>query len=213
MEDDALKQRFQELEKAIAAVEKRVDEAKLYAGGIAGFFTIWFAVLTIVLSSNYNSDKAALRDFQKDLREDLGKSIATPELQLLGLDGQSLAGQELEARFQPVEDRLKLIIDFSLKNSGMGTTGPMTVALYTVDPIKLNLASIDERNFKYESIVDPKYNEPYELPGQLTTQWYLATWLVSKQIPPPGKYPALIKFYYGKGKVAQVNIYIRVTGH
>ena len=212
MDDEALKQRFDETDRRISAADKRIDDLKGYLAGGATLLSIWFAVLTLVLGFNYSSDKASLRDFQKDLREDLGKSVANPELLLLGLDGQPLTGQELEAKFQPEQGGLKIILYFSLKNSGMGTTGPMTVAFYSVDPIKLNLVSIDERNFKYEAVLDPKYNEPYELPGQMTTQWFLASWLDSKEIPPPGKYPALIKFYYGKGKVAQANIVIRVPG-
>jgi hypothetical protein len=34
--------------------------------------------------------------------------------------------------------------------------------------------------------------------------------MATKEIPPPGKYPALIKFFYGKGKVAEAKITIRV---
>jgi hypothetical protein len=212
MNDDASKQRFDEIDRRISASDKRIDDLKGYLAGGATLLSIWFAVLTLVLGFNYNSDKASLRDFQKDLREDLGKSIANPELVLLGLDGQSLSGQELEAKFWPEASGTKITLDFSIKNSGNGATGPLTVALYTVDPIKLNLKSIDERNFKYEATIDPKYNEPSEIPGQYSSEWFLTCWMATKEIPPPGKYPALIKFFYGKGKVVQSNIYIRVSG-
>jgi hypothetical protein len=213
MNDDAFKQRFDEIDRRISATDKRIDDLKGYLAGGATLLSIWFAVLTLVLGFNYNSDKASLRDFQKDLREDLGKSTANPELVLLGLDSQPLSGQELEAKFWPEQNGTKITLDFSIKNAGNGATGPLTVALYTVDPIKLNLKSIDERNYKYEATVDPKYNEPAEIPGQYSSEWFFTCWIASKEIPAPGKYPALIKFYYGKGKVAQANIYIRVTGH
>jgi hypothetical protein len=210
MDDDALKQRVEETDRRISAADKRIDDLKGYLAGGATLLSIWFAVLTLVLGFNYNSDKASLRDFQKDLREDLGKSAANPELVLLGLDGQPLSGQELEAKFWPEQSGTKITLDFSIKNAGNGATGPLTVAVYTVDPIKLNLKSIDERDYKYEATIDPKYNEPSEIPGQYTSEWFLTSWMASKEIPPPGKYPALIKFYYGKGKVAGAKIIIRV---
>jgi hypothetical protein len=222
MDDESLKQHFEEIDREIAATDKRVDEVKWYLGGIGGLFSIWFAVLTLVLSWNYSNDKASLRDFQRDLREDLGKSTAVPELELLGIDGNPLEGQELEAAFETekttnktngeehTEIFPKVLLDFSIKNSGNETTGPMTVVLYTDDSIKLLTRSIDERDFKYAWLIEPKYNEPSELPGQLTTEWYMECRLAVNELPPVGKHPALIKFFYGKGKVKRAKITIRV---
>jgi hypothetical protein len=225
MDDEALKQRFDQIEKAIAATDKRVDETKLYVGGVAGLFTIWFAVLTVVLSSNYNSDKASLRDFQRDLRQDLGKSSGVPELELLGPDGKALEGQELEASFRTEtkdnpeggpstsSSSIYLHLTFGLKNAGTETTGPMTTMLYTGDAIKLFSRSIDENDFKYALTIDPKHNDPSELPAQLTLQWGIEGELASQELPLAGKYPALLKFFYGKGKVKRAKIILRVPPH
>jgi len=46
--------RFDESEKRYVALEKRFDDIKWYFGGAATFFTLWFAVLTVVFSSNFN---------------------------------------------------------------------------------------------------------------------------------------------------------------
>jgi len=217
MDDKSLKQHFEETDRKIATTDKRVDEVKWYLGGVGGLFSIWFAVLTLVLSWNYSADKASLRDFQRDLRADLGKSIAVPELELLGIDGKALEGQELEAAFEPEktdgEKYTDMILDFSIKNSGNETTGPMTTALYTDDFIKALRRSVDERDFKYAWTFDPQSNEPSELPGQLTMEWILTCRLASNALPPAGKHPALIKFFYGKGKLKQARITIRIPQH
>jgi hypothetical protein len=152
MDDESLKQRFQQIEKTLAATDKRVDEAKLYAGGIAGLFTVWFAVLSLVLSWNYNNDRASLRERQKDLREDLGKSGKLPNLELVGRDNKPLEGQELEASFETATENSdqpsaqttmpSIHITFALKNSGDDTTCPMTSVLYTGDAVALSARSI-----------------------------------------------------------------------
>ena len=221
MDDESLKQRFEEVEKTISATEKRVDEAKLYAGGIAGLFTVWFAVLTLVLSWNYNSDKAALRDFQKDLREDLGRSVVAPELELIGLNDKPLDAQTIDATFEQkestengqTESYSRICLHFAIKNSGNETTGPLTVMVYTSDPIKLSDRCIDERDFQSVCLIEPKYNEPSELPGKLTTEWNTCCRLYSGALPAAGAYPALIKFFYGKGKMKAARISVRVPEH
>jgi hypothetical protein len=220
MDDDSIKQRFQELEKSIVAIEKRVDEAKVYAGGIAGFFTIWFAVLTLVLSSNYNSDKESLREFQKQMREDLGKSVAAPELELLGLNDKLLDGQTISATYRrrdsnnssDTQPYYELCFNFAIRNSGNETTGPMTTMLYTSDPIRLGDRSVDEPDFNSVCLIEPKYNSPSEIPGKLTSAWSTCCGL-SGELPAPGQYAGLVKFFYGKGKLKTARVRIGVPAH
>src|SRR5262245_4162728 len=87
--------RFGELDKRYAAVEKRMDDVKWLIGSLAGLFTVLFGVMTLVLSWNYNNERTALREFQRELREDLGRTQPQADLELLGSNGQTLAGQRL----------------------------------------------------------------------------------------------------------------------
>lgn len=218
MSDQSVQERFEEVDTKIAATDKRVDEVKWYIGGIGGLFSIWFAVLTLVLSWNYSADKASLRDFQRDLRADLGKSVGLPELELIGIDGNDLEGQELEATFQTqkTDDNMSntnMILNFGLKNSGDESTGPITATLYTDNSIAGGRPSIDEHDFKYAWVWGSKYSDPPEIPGRLTLAWRFTATLASSELPPAGKHPALIKFFYGKGKAKRAKITIRIPQH
>jgi hypothetical protein len=200
------------IEERLAAAEKRFEDLKGYLGGAATLLTIWFAVLTIVLSVNYSSEKASLRDFQRDLREDLGKSAAAPDIKLFGIDGKPLDGQSVTATFEENEPgKFKINIDYVINNSGLGATGPMTTKLYTVNPIKLLQISTDESHFEYQAMIRATPNEPDEMQGGLSFERTDDFKLTGTGLPPSGKYPALLKVYYGKGKVAAASFNIVVT--
>ena len=204
MEDD-VGQRFDEVDRRFTAAEKRFDELKWYFGGVAGFFTIWFAVLTVVLSWNYSDQRESLRDFQKNLREDLGKAEGTPQLDLLGTNGQPLAGQDIVATFFEEDHTLEIVVNHFIRNTGTAPTGPMTVKVYTPAQIELDTRSTDEAGFKYETVITPKDLDPSELPGGLSTEWYHRVGLKRPVRPAPGRYPSLVKIYYGKGRMAQAS--------
>ena len=125
MEDD-VKSRFEEGEKRYAGLEKRFDDLKWYFGGVTTLFTIGFSILTVVLSWNYNSEKASLRDFQRDLRADLGKIDLPPDVELLGINGSPISGQDVQARLDVDKDGGHyLSISHLLRNRGEGGTGPI----------------------------------------------------------------------------------------
>jgi len=197
-----------EVNNRLTASEKRFDDFKGYFAGAATLVTLWFAVLSLVLSWNYSSQKAELRDFQHDLREDLGKSAPLPQLDLLGVNGKALAGQEVRPNFISKDGGLSVVIYFILKNSGSSSTGTMTPKLYTVDPIVLDQKSSDESEFKYEQVINPKDLYLADIPGQIAMQTQLWFSLPGKQIPTAGSYPALLKVYYGQGKLAEARINI-----
>src|SRR5208282_6563536 len=90
---EMFEQRFHEVEKQFASSDKRIDDMKGYFAGAAGIITVWFSVLTIALSINVSDEKASLREFQQDMREDLLKNPPIPQVDLLGVDGKPLAGQ------------------------------------------------------------------------------------------------------------------------
>src|SRR5229473_6955067 len=130
--DEDIKGRFEAVDKLIDHTEKRFDDIKWYFGGAATLFTIGFSVLTILLSWNYKSERDGLRDFQRDLKVELGKIDLPPELDILGVNGSPLAGQEVAATVDKDENGWVILhINHFLKNKGGTSTGPMFVKLYT----------------------------------------------------------------------------------
>lgn len=199
--DDDVKSRFDEVNKRIEATEKRFDDVKWYLGGVTTLFTIGFSVLTLVLSWNYSYEKTSLREFQRDLKEELGKVDALPKIDLLGVNRAPLANQDVIAAFKEKENGdLQLVIRHVLRNSGTGLSGPMFVKVYSSDPVVLFSMSSDEPHFKYEAAITPRNLDPNEIPGKYTTNSVLNLNLPLNSKPPPGKYDALLKVFYGKGK-------------
>jgi hypothetical protein len=209
--DENVKARFEDVERRLSASDKRFDDMKWYFGGVTTLFTIGFSVLTLVLSWNYSNEKASLREFEKDIKVELGKIDAPPDILLLGIDGHPLAGQELFAQFKEEQNGdLFLIVNHFLRNTGAGLSGPMYVKIYTSDPVVLGNRSTDESRFKYEAAIDPSNLSPSEIPGQYSSEWFFNLYLPKKERPPKGKYDMLVKVFYGKGRVSQAQFRLNV---
>jgi len=199
--------RLSDLDKRLSAAEKRFDDWKGYVAGGGTLITVWFAVLTIVLSWNAGSEKASLREFQHDLREDLGKNVLSPELELQGTDGRPLAGQDVLAEFEIGKDNVYEVgFHHIVKNSGHASTGPMTAKFYSRAPLELNDPSTDEPQYQFEGIAGAQDLDPDVIPGQLSSSWELWWGLPKNQWPRAGRYPCLLKIYYGNGKVVPAAI-------
>jgi hypothetical protein len=210
--DHDIQARFDELDKRLATTDKRFDDIKWYMGGFATFVTFAFGLLTILMSWNFSNERTSLREFQRDLRADLGKVEVPPELELLGVDGSPLANQELEAQFDKDKDgNSRLVINHFLRNTGNSLTGPMYVKIYASEPIRLGNRSTDEPKFKFETPILPSSLDPSEIPGKYATEWWHKIYLHNQVMPGPGKYPMLVKVFYGKGKVVQAPFILAVS--
>lgn len=127
MDDKDIDDRFGAVEKLIGHTEKRFDDVKWYLGGAATLFTIGFSVLTLILSWNYNTEKAGLLEFERDIRTDiktdLGKMDVPPDLEILGINRELLSGQEIVAAVEKDKDgSVGVTIDHILKNKGGTST-------------------------------------------------------------------------------------------
>lgn len=211
MEDDT-KARFDEVDKRQATLEKRFDDIKWYLGGVTGVFTIGFSVLVLVLSWNYSSERASLRDFQRDLKAELGKLDLPPEVNLLGLNGSPLEGQDVSGSMV-VNDKGEHLLRIShiLRNRGDSPTGHMFVKLYTQEGIPFDDKSTDESEYKYEAYIDPSRLDPPELPGKFSFQESYDFVVLGKADVKDGRHQALLKVYYGKGRVTQARVTIVVA--
>jgi hypothetical protein len=212
--EDETKIRFDELDKRLSSSEKRFDDIKWYFGGVTGVFMIVFSLLTIILSWNYKSEKESLREFQKDIKTELGKIESPPQLEINGPNGKPMNNQEVTVDLLKEESEGKtfyrMTIYFFLRNIGNSPSGPINGKIYTNEPIVLRADSTDEPNFHYEDYWLNKYLEPNELPGQFSCQLNYTLYLLTERFPPKGKYPALFKIFYGKGKIAQAHFTIIV---
>jgi hypothetical protein len=207
--DDDVKDRFEGIERLIGCTEKRFDDVKWYVGGAVGVFTLLFSVFTLMQSWNFNRERDGLRDFQKDIKADIGKLELPPELELFGVNGMPLSDQEINSRVEKDKDgNYNVYFDFVLKNKGSSSTGPLNLKIYTNDPIEPPCCPrTDEPKYKYEMYVNPKDIDPNDIPGGMST--YMITTFVIRagnKAPNTGKYKSLIKYYYGKGKITQAPI-------
>jgi hypothetical protein len=156
------------------------------------------------MSWNYSNDRTSLREFERDLKAELGKIESLPEIEILGINGSSLNNQEMSSAFETSNDgSLYLVTNYIIRNIGSASTGLMYEKFYASDPIRFTSRSTDESTFKYETYINPKSLEPNEIPGKYSNQWVNRLFLVDKVKPAAGKYPMLIKIFYGKGKTVQ----------
>jgi hypothetical protein len=220
--DEDVRAMFEEIEGRLSASDKRFDDMKWYFGGVATLFTVGFSVLTLVLSWNFSNEKtslrefekeikgdflnerASIREFEKDIKVELGKIDRPPDIQLFGIDGLLLAGEEMRAEFKADENGdMYLILRHILRNAGEGLSGPLYVKVYASDPVVFQNRSADESRFKYEHAFVPEDLHPSQIPGQFSAQWFHEVYLPQKKRPPQGKYDMLLKVFYGKGQVSQ----------
>jgi len=193
--DEQIKDRFDQ-------VDKRIDDVKWYVGGTLSFILIIFGVASYIFNHNFDSEK-------NEIKESLGKTEKIPNLQILDLNKQSLDDKEIPGTIEnrgTDSARIKFgpIVLF---NDADGSTGSLYSKTYTKDII-LSSPSTDNSEFKYEASSQPKDFDQPEMPGHFSmSQW--TTTPVSKT-PESGRHVVLLKYYYGKGKVTQAKIIIRI---
>ena len=203
--DDETKTRFEDLDKRLVSTEKRIDDIKWFIGGTTGLFTIVFGLLTLSANFNFNTERSGIHEDVRDFKAQLlGQVEKSPQIDLLAEDGQPLVNHEVNATFKEDENkRLQLLIQFTFKNSGEALSGPMYIKIYTNDPVQFANKSTDESKFQYEASLSPESLHPSQLPGKFSFESHLHLNVVNQERPMSGKYPALIKVFYGKGQVTQ----------
>jgi hypothetical protein len=104
----------------------------------------------------------------------------------------------------PVNGLPYLTFSLVAQNTGSDSFGPIFIKVYISDGMKLEHESSDEKNFKYEAYLPPDSLDPNTMPSNMP----IANDLLVGPVPDvkPGKCPALIKVYYGKGEIAHAPI-------
>lgn len=204
--DEDVKSRFEEVERRYASLEKRIDDVKWYVTGVATVFGIVFGLVSLIMNWRFEDEKTTLRQFQTDIKQDIGKAESPPELELRALNNALLAGQEIKAHVVLADKLARIEFSHFISNKGNGSTGALWVKLYTNDPLRMANSSVDEPKFKYDGFISPRGLAPSELPGKFGMQFYLSFDLAGADKPPAGRYPALLKYYYGKGRVTEAHV-------
>jgi hypothetical protein len=205
---DRLEDRADSSEKVLTQFDKRFDDMKWFLGGAAGLLTIIFSVAALLFGLNFDKQVDQLRNFETDIRADLNKTDKPPKIDILTADAspEPIAGREIAAHAGKEDNNLRLYFNTVLRNTGFGTTDPLSVKLYSKDPIHLGDPSTDERSYQYETYLYKQIDPPM-LPGSVSYTYY---WYFDldgqKPAPGPGNYPVLLKVYYGKGRVEQAEI-------
>ncbi|MEI7660982.1 MAG: hypothetical protein WCK34_02230 [Bacteroidota bacterium] len=199
--------KFTDLGNRLQGTDKRIDDIKWFLGGITTVFGIVFSVLALIFNSNFNSEKESLREFRNDMKAELGKTIQPPLIELFTPDGKPLNGCSMPADFEKDSAKsVRVTLHFILKNSGSSPSLKINIKCYTTELIPLSNISTDEPNYRYESYIDTQHLNPGELPAHYSSEYYV--WTYSGNVLPSGKYPVLLKIYYGVDRVAQAEFNI-----
>jgi hypothetical protein len=218
--DEETKFKFEDFERRLAGLDKRFDDqlkrfddvkwlVGATVGGTSAIFTVIFATLTLISGWNYNSERQGLRDFQKEIREQVTKTDDT-RLGLYALNLADLSGQDVEASLERITTEASsntsgqpfLRFAFIVRNEGESNSGPLYIKLYTKEGLKLNITSSDDQHYAYEGSLTPDILTPSSIPGKMSM-----TYDINWPLPLPvsiaqGKHAVLLKVYYGRGKVA-----------
>jgi len=192
-------------------IRQRLFYLTLYLVAVPLIITIALYALFSHSSRNLYNEKADLREYKKELREDVGKTKKEPLLELFGMDGKPLENQILKINIQYQNDgknKYSISIPYITKNVGKKTTGKMSIKLYTKRfPISLN-PSTDEPDFNFETYINPGSITPQELPGGGFSLSWRSNIHFDKKEGMLGNDSVLLKIYYGDDKIASAKFNI-----
>lgn len=203
---------------AFEYLTKRLEDLRTWGVALVGAAGTVIAVLALVFTWNFQSEKEGLRDFRDKLEkrqekfEDrvLGVAAKPAEIELfvqkkLGTDKLPkvpLEGSELPARIEVNEDGASVVVSYVIVNSGGSRTGPMYMKLYTGPELVLEDRSTDEDAFSYEAHFPPGVNDPSELPPGVSSSWYSRSPVLGEGPDPGNRVRGMIKIFYGRNQIA-----------
>lgn len=158
------------------------------------------------VESRLDEKSKQLTKSEDDLRQEVHLREAPAELTLMSSSNQLLDGHVLTADLRAAgTDRTAvphIHFEHQLRNAGKAPSGPMVLKVYSND-IPFADKVCDE-DFKYCTTVNGNIGAN-SLPGGGYTEtraWNVET----AAFPSPGRYPMLIKIYYGEGQVTKAMV-------
>jgi hypothetical protein len=220
--------KFEEIERKLSLMDrrfddtaKRFDDVKWYVTGISSIFTVIFGIITLMAGLNYNNEKNSLREFEKEIKEQLGRTDDS-KVELYGINGIDLSGQELPVSVErnaesqnatPGYLNYKFSLHFAIiiKNVGVSQSGPLYLKIYSGNQmLNTGIPSSDEARYQYESYVGPTQLNLNSIPGKYTSYYHLFLPILNDDYPKEGKYPILLKIFYGQGKLTSAPAYLLI---
>lgn len=218
MEED-VKNRFEDFDKRLSSSDKRIDDIKWFFGGLTFLFTLVFSLSSYFGHMNFIAERERLDDeieslseFKDQVIKDVGLKTGPIKIELKDINGSDLDGKEVRAHtsieWEKNQKKLYVTIYHVIRNSGTSLSGPLFLKVYTSDPLTLSSGSADEKKYQYENVLTPDEYNPTGIPGGIELFWHIKMQLGTDELPSAGKYPALIKLYYGNGQFEQAFIHI-----
>lgn len=216
--DPITEAKINELYERFSLIRQRFFYLTSYLIAIPIIITIALYAFFSHSSRNLYNEKADLREYKKELREDIGKTKMKmePLLELFGMDGKPLENQILSLKINiqyqnDGKNKYSISIPYIAKNVGKKTTGKMSIKLYTKRfPMSPN-PSTDEPDFNFETYISPGDITPQELPGGGFSLSWRSNIPFDKKEEMLGKDSALLKIYYGDAKVASAKFKLLIN--
>jgi hypothetical protein len=135
----------------------------------------------------------------------------TSELIFLGSNNQPLDGQNVITSLVNEPGKGVFFVFSVIQKNQSNSSHPIFLKVYTSDPLALNAPSTDESEFQYEDVPNMS---PKAIPPNVSLEYQYKIKLKTQALPPPGRYPALIKAYYEdtKSKPAKTKFILDLTG-
>lgn len=206
-EEESLTQRLLIVETELRALKGTITQIFSFAGIIFGMFAI-------ALAWNVSSERSELRESRREIKDEvraaLGQVIDEPEISLYSEDNRPLDGATVRVDVGHDSTRIWISIPMIIRNDGKGWTGDVALKTYTTEVLPQIDRSTDEPAFSYEERwVGAQTNIP-SLPGKYSERFNIGIWPRCNTVQ-SGRYPCLVKVYYGRGKVARANFTIWVA--
>lgn len=215
---DKVKERISLLEANNKNLDKRIEDLSGLIRIALTIFSMVFAIFAFTGVWSFYAEKADLRDYRNqttnDIERVLGNLSGLPIIRLDNALRQNLHNSEIDAVLDSGNSN-KFDIYFFIKNSGEIKTEPLYIIVYFDDSIKFQRLSADETDFTYAVNFRPNGESISSgsevIPPGAAYHYRLGFFPVGGTQNLSGKFPAMIKIFYGGERpyIARFTINIR----
>lgn len=223
------------LEKEVTRLEDLIkNELEKTSGALAftrsfsqwaiGLLALIFTGLSIYAAISISSQTSLLSDFRDSVSEDIGSARRDLEAAIerqLGSGSPPILSTWDPVTLRPLAEGAVLDLRkhrdgtkewwsfrVTLRNEGGSTTGPIFSKVVTKAPLKLPEPSSGERDFHFETIIEPADRYGDTIPAGMSRGYEYILDLETD--PPPGDHLALLIHYYGNRESRRDVVILRV---
>ena len=212
----------EEIKEQFDLAHKRIDDNKTLVKTIVSSTSAMFAVIAIILGFNYNSEKNEIKNFKKELKEQVdtflgnqkeGANIKLYSENELPLDNQIIkVAVEKAAPANQKDFPGRIRIPFILRNEGKGASGEVTIKAYTKEGIQMLSRASFEQDYAYEAYWQGTQRTaiPNLPPLGYSHPYPFTLFIQNPESVKLGIHKVKVKIYYGSGKVTVSEFKIEV---